>query len=155
MANTWAPLWNGIVYSSVWDESDSVCKVFMTLLALKDSDHVVRMSAYQIGKCARKDEVEVLEALKILSSPDTKRKEQQPFGGRRIKAVPDGWLVLNGEKYREMVREEARKARLRRAQAAYRARKAANKNGTPLPGENACIRAQEAGADVSASDFLE
>ena len=127
--NTWAPLWSGIVASSLWDEPDYVVKVFITMLALKDSDHVVRWNAYQIGRHSRKEEKEVLHALKLLSSPDKKRIEPQEFGGRRIEKVEDGWLILNGEKYRGMVSEEMRKARNMRSQANWRAKKA----GKPLP----------------------
>lgn len=120
--NTFAPLWSGIVDSSIWDEPDPVRILFTTMLASKDSDHVVRKTAYQLGRLARYDEATVLDALKVLSSPDTKRLEKQEFDGRRIKAVEDGWLVLNGEKYRKMVSDEMRKARLRKSQAAFRAR---------------------------------
>lgn len=126
--NTWAPLWSGIVDSSIWDEPDYVVKVFLTMLAVKDADHVVRFNAYQLGRKARKSELEVLEALRILSMPDTKRTEHQEFGGRRIRAVEDGWMVLNGEKYREKVRVEMRRARQRKAQKAYRERQ---KNRVP------------------------
>ena len=65
--NSWAPLWSGIVDSSIWDEPDYVVKVFLTMMALKDSDHIVRLTAYQISKRAKKDELEVLDALKILN----------------------------------------------------------------------------------------
>lgn len=129
--NTWAPLWNGIVYSSLWKESDTVRILFITMMALKDSDDIVRYTAYQIGQLANKDEVEVLEALKVLCSPDTKRKEHQEHAGRRIKAVEEGWLVLNGNKYRDMVRLEMKRAKNRRAQAAWRNRQRAKE----LPGE--------------------
>lgn len=122
---TWAPLWSGIVTSSIWDEPDYVLKIFLTMMALKDSDHVVRLSAYQIGKFAKKGEAEVLEALKILSSPDTKRIEPQEYEGRRIQAVEEGWLILNGQKYRDMVRLEMVRSKNRKAQAAYRARQKA------------------------------
>ena len=145
--NTWAPLWSGIVDSSLWDEPDYVCKVFLTMLAIKDADHVVRLSAYQLGKRARKTEVEVLDALKILSSPDTKRVEKQEFEGRRIQSVEDGWKVLNGEKFRDLVRKEAEKARNRRSQQAYRERQRliAMRQNHPLPGEAAYVRGVEAG----------
>lgn len=122
---TWFPLWSTCVDSSIWDEPDYVVKVFLTMMALKDADHIVRLNAFQLGKRARKSEQEVLDALKVLSSPDTRRVEQQEFEGRRIRAVEDGWLVLNGEKYRAMVSAEMKKARNRRAQAAYRARQKA------------------------------
>lgn len=120
--NTWTPLWSGIVDSSLWEESGDVVKVFMTMLATKDSDHVCRLDAYRIAKKCNLDELYVLDILKILASPDERRKVSQEFDGRRIKGVPDGWLILNGEKYRAMVAEERKKARWRRAQAAKRER---------------------------------
>lgn len=125
--NTWAPIWSGIVDSSLWEESGDVVKVFMTLLATKDSDHVCRLDAYKIKKKCNLDEVQVLEILKLLASPDTRRKVKQEFGGRRIKAVEDGWLVLNGQKYRDLVSIEKRKATLRKAQEKFRAKQRANK----------------------------
>jgi hypothetical protein len=120
--NTWTPLWNGIVESSVWLEPDYVRVIWITLLAIKDSDDVARGSAFQISRKANKTEAETIKALKILASPDKKRLEKQPHDGRRIKKVEDGWLILNGMVYRERVQDEMRKARWRRAQAAKRKR---------------------------------
>lgn len=128
--------------SSIWDEPDYVIKIFLTMMALKDSDHVVRLTPYQIAKRAVKTEDEVMDALKILCAPDKRRKEKQPHDGRRLKAVEDGWLVINGEKYRAMVQEEMRKARWRRAQ---KKRREKIKGGGALPGEAAYERALERG----------
>lgn len=112
--DTFAPIFSKIVDSSLWDEPDHVVKVFLTMLAKKDFDHVVRANAYNISKWSRKTEKEVLEALKVLSSPDKKRLEPQAHEGRRIQKVEGGWLVLNGGHYRKMaqeVSERVRKAR--------------------------------------------
>lgn len=109
--DTFAPIFSRIVDSSLWDEPDHVVKVFLTLLAKKDADHVVRGSAYNISKWSRKTEKEVLDALKVLSSPDKRRLEPQPHEGRRIEKVADGWLVLNGANYRKMAQEVAERAR--------------------------------------------
>lgn len=133
--NTWCPIWSGVTESSVWDEPDYVCKVFVTMLARKDSDHIYRGNAYNLGRQSRKSEKEVLDALKILSSPDGRRIEKQEFNGRRIESVEDGWLILNGEKYRQKVQEEMRKARWRRAQTAKRRRAQALQSGEPITGE--------------------
>lgn len=95
--------------SSLWCEPDFVVKVFLTMIAKKDLDDIVRGSAFNIAQWAKKTEAEVLEALKILAAPDTKRIEPQPFDGRRIRRVPDGWLVLNGSKYRQMMSSESRR----------------------------------------------
>lgn len=111
--NTWAPLWSSIVDSSIWHEPDHVCKIFITMLAIKDADHVVRHNAFQIANKAHKTEKEVIEALKILAAPDKRRLEPQPFDGRRIERVEDGWLVLNGQKYREMMSKIIRREQKR------------------------------------------
>lgn len=127
-----APLWSMIVDSSLWGEPDYVCKIFITMLALKDADDVVRMNPYQLAQRARKTETEVLDALRILSSPDTRRIEPQPHEGRRIQAVEDGWLILNGEKYREMMKREMEKARWRRAQAKQREKQKAREKAKDI-----------------------
>lgn len=119
--NTWAPIFSKIVDSSLWMEPDWVVKVFLTMLAKKDADFVVRGSAFNIAQWAKKTEQETLEALKILSSPDTKRIEPQPYDGRRIKRVEDGWLILNGELYRNLMVQENERARKRRWAAEKRA----------------------------------
>jgi len=80
-------------------------KIFLTMLAKQDRDHVVRASAYNIGKWSRKGEKVVLDALAILAAPDTKRLEPQPFDGRRIEKREDGWFIFNAQKYQdEMVK---------------------------------------------------
>lgn len=135
--NTWAPLWSRIVDSSIWSEPDTVRIVFVTMLAKKDSDHVVRATAFNIAKWANKAEEEVLKALKVLSSPDKRRVEPQPHEGRRIEKVEDGWLMLNGEEYRKMVQNEMRKARLRRAQDTYRKK---HQHDVPLKGEVKAVK---------------
>lgn len=146
-----------IVNSSLWHEPDYVVKVFITMMALKDSDHIVRLNAFQLADMAKKTEVEVLDALKVLSSPDTKRKEPQEFEGRRIKAVEEGWLILNGEKYRDMLSIEMTRARNRRSAEAFRQRqkdlKKYPKPGKPLPGEMAHKKHVESGGDLNTDAF--
>lgn len=126
--SSWTPLWSQAVESSLWDEPDAVVKVFLTMMALKDEDHVCRYDAYALARKSRKTEVEVLEILKILASPDTKKLTPQPFEGRRIQAVEGGWLILNGEKYREMVQREMKRRRDARAARAYRERQKEKKH---------------------------
>ena len=111
---SFAPVFSKIVESSLWSEPDYVCKVFVTLLAIKNSDHVARITAYALGrKCWPADldgaEKRALDALAILGAPDTRRIEPQPYEGRRIQKVEDGWLILNGQAYEDMAREITRK----------------------------------------------
>jgi hypothetical protein len=108
--NSWAPIWSMIVDSSLWDEPYHVRLLFITMLALKDADNIVRYDGYLLGKKAHITPEECLEAMSVLSSPDTKRQafeclEKQEFDGRRIEKVDGGWLILNGPKYRSMIQK--------------------------------------------------
>lgn len=125
--NTFAPLFSTIVDSSLWCEPDHVVKVFLTMMAKKDADMIVRGSAFNIAQWAKKTEAETLDALKILSSPDTKRIEKQAFEGRRIERVEEGWLILNGKFYRELMVKENERARKRRWAAEKRAQESEEK----------------------------
>lgn len=115
-------MFSKIVTSSIWSEPDHVRIVFVTMLALKKHDHRVYATAYQLSLYARKTEHEVLDALRVLSSPDTKRIEPQEFEGRRIEKQEDGsWLVLNGRLYQELMTAGNDRARKRRWAAEKRA----------------------------------
>lgn len=113
----YVPLFSKIVDSSLWCEPDFVVKVFLTMLAKKDRDGVVRGTAFNIAQWAKKTEAEVLESLKVLSSPDTKRLEPQPNDGRRIERVEDGWLILNAEYYQKLMQKANRQQYQRNWQA--------------------------------------
>lgn len=132
----------------------------MTMIATKDSDHICRLDAYRIANKCKLDELVVLDILKLLASPDTRRQLKQEFDGRRIKAVEDGWLVLNGEKYRKMVSDEMKKARNRKSQAAWRKRKQENNislgsgGSNRLRGEDAVQNAIKLGATESETDKM-
>lgn len=126
--NTWTPLWSKVVDSSIWLEDKNTRILFITMLALKDRDHIVRRGAFELSRKANLTEAEVLESLKILQSPDTKRLEAQEFDGRRIEKVDDGWFMLNGEKYRKAMQELYRKDYKRGKQAEYRAGETGQEN---------------------------
>jgi hypothetical protein len=103
----WTPIWSQIVESSLWEEPDYVVKVFLSMLAKKDENFIVRGDVYTIAKYANKrDQMdEVIEAIRVLESPDTKKPlVKQDFDGRRIERVENGWLILNGAKYRAMIK---------------------------------------------------
>ena len=108
--------------SSIWLEDKNTRILFVTMLALKDRDHVVRHGAFELSRKANLTEAEVLESLKVLQSPDTKRLEPQEFEGRRIEKTEGGWLMLNGEKYRKAMQDLYRKEYKRIKQAEYRSR---------------------------------
>jgi len=134
--STWSPLFAKIVESSLWSESDLVCKIFITLLAKKDCNQTVQASAYTIGQWAHKSEAEALQALKILSEPDRHRIEPQPYEGRRIQKIAGGWLILNGQMYEDLMRKISRRIYKAKKEREYRAMK----RGGPLPGEVQAVK---------------
>src|SRR5688572_19625127 len=73
--------------SSIWEEPYHVRILWITLMARKKSDQVVYADEYKLRKWSNLNTIEeVSDALRVLSSPDTKRPNQ-PFEGRRIEKV--------------------------------------------------------------------
>ena len=99
------PVFADIIDSSIWEEPDFVIKVFLSMLAKKKRGGYVWGSVFNVSRWAKKSEAETMEALRILSSPDTKRLEPQPFEGRRIQKVDGGWLIINAEYYQRKMKE--------------------------------------------------
>lgn len=130
-------------------------KVFVTMLVLKDSEHVYYGNVYNLSRQSRKSQEEVMQALQVLSSPDRLRSDKQDDGGRRIKAVEDGWEIVNGQKYRELISKEMKLARDRKAKQAQRLRDKMNppRRGRPLAGELAAIKAMKNGNQKLADDI--
>lgn len=125
--NTWSPIWSQIVDSSLWEEPYYVRVLFTSMLALKDVDFVVKLDTYKLAKRANMKEQEVIDGLKILCAPDGRRVGPQEHEGRRVEEVEGGWLILNGEKYRAMIKtvaEERKRERNRLWMAKHRAMKA-------------------------------
>ena len=129
--DSFTPIFSKIVDSSIWEETYQVRVLWTTILALKDSDHVVRYNAYRLARRANMTEQEVIDALEVLLKPDTRRLEEQPYDGRRLEKVEDGYLVLNGHVYEQMMRDVSRKVYKARKEREYRERKrtGGNQNG--------------------------
>ena len=112
-------LFSEIIASTVWREPDHVRLVWITMLALKDRWHIVSASIPGLADFAKVGLEQCEEALEVLSSPDTysRTKENE---GRRIKRVEGGWLILNGEKYRNKMSLDERREYQRIKQSEYR-----------------------------------
>lgn len=151
MKNTFAPIFTKILDSSLWEEPYTVRLLFVTMLALKDADHVVRYNDYQLHRRANMKLEEVKEGLKILQNPDIRRGGQE-FEGRRIKQVEDGWLILNGQEYEEQMRLISRRVYQARKQREYRDAKRVRSG--PLPGENSHAMAEETGDQRAADNVV-
>lgn len=87
-------LYADIVDSSIWDEDSDTCKVWVTLLALKDSTGYVRGSIGWLAKKARVSVDVCVKAITILESPDPASRTED-HEGRRISRDAHGWEILN------------------------------------------------------------
>lgn len=123
-----------MLQSSIWREDPAVCKVWMTMLMLKDEKGIVEAS---VGGLADASRVSVEDAQRALQSflapdPDSKSKNDE---GRRIREVPRGWLVINHEQYAGLKDEAGAfaraKVKTRERQQRHREKKSAG-GGEPV-----------------------
>ncbi len=130
---TWCKLFGSIVTSTIWQEDLPTKVVWITMLAMKDRDGVVHGSVPGLAKMAGVSIEECLRALEKFKGPDAYSRSQE-WGGRRIKDVDGGWVILNHLKYRDE-KGDYRREYNRRKQAEYRQKKKENpfkKVGVPL-----------------------
>jgi hypothetical protein len=120
-------LFSSILASTIWRADDKTRLVWITMLAMSNREGVVEASIPGLADFAHVTLPECEDALKNLSSPDTYSRTKTN-GGRRIKEVDGGWLLLNHGKYRETMSREERKEYNRVKQRETRARRAAVSN---------------------------
>jgi len=116
-------LFSSILDSTVWQESKETRLVWVTMLVMKDRRQIVESSVPGLAKRAGVEIFECEAALEKLRAPDpySRTKENE---GRRIQDVEGGWLILNGEKYRNAMSADERRAYKAAKQREYRERKA-------------------------------
>jgi hypothetical protein len=135
-------LFESIVTSTIWQEDLATKVVWVTMLALKNRNHVVEASVPGLAHVAGVSLAECEAALKRFESPDPYSRSRE-FDGRRIERCDGGWVILNGEKFQKLLSLEDRREYKRVKQAEYRAR------GKPLPGEVEAVKAYERGDSKS------
>lgn len=111
-----------ITDSSIWDQPDHVCKIWITLLAMADWHGCVYASLPGLANRARKSIREVEEALEVFRAPDPYSRSPE-HDGRRLVDIDGGWMLLNYTKHREAKNAEA----LRESKRLYAARARAAK----------------------------
>lgn len=122
-------LFSEIVESTIWQEPNDCRVLWITLLALKDREHVVRATIPYLSKVSNISVEQTEEYLERFQQPD-KYSRSQEHEGRRIAKVDGGWFVLNGEKYRQKLSKIDRQEQVRVAVAKHRkARKVAQWDG--------------------------
>jgi len=104
----YAKLFSEILASTIWQESNHIKIVWITMLAMKDERHEVMASVPGLAKMAGVSREQCEEGLNVLSSPDVDSRSQE-YQGRRILKCDGGWKILNGEKFRKKMSLEAKK----------------------------------------------
>jgi hypothetical protein len=145
-------LFGSLIGSTIWREEDHVRLVWITMLALKDRRQMVEASVPGLADFARVPIAKCVQALKVLSAPDefSRSKEHE---GRRIREVEGGWLILNGEKYREKMNSDERREANRIYQKNWRTRNV-SKQPEPLPGQAKYEQAANNGATAQQLDQI-
>lgn len=126
-------LFTKILDSSIWLEPMPTRIVWLTMIAAMDDDGMVQFaSVANLAHRARVSELEASEAVRTLESPD-RNSSDHDHEGRRIERVPGGWIVLNANKYRELVSRVVAKEKTRIRVAKFRETKRARDAGGNAP----------------------
>lgn len=144
-------LFSTILDSTVWTNTPKEVKLlWITMLLKKDRDQIVRASLVGLAKCAELTIEEAETALEFLMSPD-KNSHSKDHDGRRVLKVDDGWFIVQGQKYRDLLSVEERREYNRKYMAEYRAaqKKKALSKGKPMDGEEKYLKEIEEGGDGS------
>lgn len=121
--NGYVKLFQSILGSSIWAGTDADLRVWIAMLVLKDRHHVVRLSLPGLANIARVSLQDCAAAIIKFQQPD-KYSTSTEFEGRKIQELGQGgWLVLNGQKYADMLSYDQRLEYQRVKQAEYRARR--------------------------------
>lgn len=154
--NGFALLWGKILDSSIWvKESKETRLVWITLLAMKNSEGKIWSSVIGLAHRAKVSQEECKTALHILLSPDpddTSKVEE----GRRIREIPGGWEVINHDLYRFSTEAKREFWRVQKAEQRKKTTgKKKRRTRTVLPGELAGVRALESGDEQAADRIME
>ena len=99
----------GIVHSSVWSESLETRVLWVTILAMCNSQGFVSASRSGLQRAANIPLDTFDLALSILESPDQDSRSSE-YEGRRIEKCDGGWYVLNYKRYREFTYSDSPEA---------------------------------------------
>lgn len=135
----WTPLFSTIIDSSVWKTSKETRLVWITLLAKKNRDGFVRAALWALARDAGVTEQECREALDVLEAPDPESHCKE-YGGRRIKPVDGGWVVLNHFLYRDLISKANQRVKQAAWQKEYRKRRKVEEHQASCDGAREAIK---------------
>ena len=156
-------LFQSILASTIWDESNDTRIVWITLLAMADKYGRVEGSVPGLAVFARLPVPATRRALARLMAPDkdSRSKEQD---GRRIMEIEGGWHLVNHAKYREKMGADERREYLKLKQREYRRKHpsttvnnvsdtdTASTHASPSPSPKASPSLEKRARGVSAED---
>ena len=98
-------LFSCILSSTIWQESDKTLRVWIAMLASKNAEGFVEGSIPGFAHISKVSIPDLLEAVRILSSPDP-YSSNPANDGRRIQPVNGGWVVLNHKEWRDKLQQQ-------------------------------------------------
>lgn len=123
---SYSKLSSSIIHSTIWDQPPVVCKVWITMLAMKDRHGEVMASVPGLAHAARVSVDQVQAALEHFKAADPHSRTKED-DGRRIEEIDGGWLILNHAKYRDLQSSEVTAAKSAERVRRHRERKRAEK----------------------------
>lgn len=134
--------------SSVWCLSKEARILWVTMLLKKNGEQIVEASLPGLARAANLTVEETKKALRELMSPDpdSRTKDEE---GRRVVKVEGGWLIVNGNKYRDILTESERRERNRIRMSRIRG------SSYGLPGEQRFVDAEKRGDQQGADQVLD
>lgn len=150
--NGYTKLFQSLVTSSLWTESDRTRIVWITILAMADKHGEIQASVPGLARLAGVPVEDCEKAIDLFLSPD--RHSRTPdHDGRRIEKIDGGWAILNHAKYRAMASDADRKnqsaERVKRHRERYKALHVTQSNA-PLRTGNADVMPERDKADTEA-----
>jgi hypothetical protein len=133
--SNYTKLFHSINTSTIWRSPHPTRIVWITMLTLTSKTGTVEGSIPGLADIARVTLDECVAALAELSAPD-EWSRTTAHEGRRIEAIPGGWMILNFEDYRNRTGIEDVREYNRIKQAEYRKRKASKSKVSPLVEDN-------------------
>ena len=121
MKSTYTKLFQRILYSTIWSEDDKTRIVWITMLAMADSEGNIASSIPGLSRAANVDMESVQNAIAKFLSPD-EYSGTKDHEGRRVEEIEGGWRLLNHAKYRNLMSLEHRRDYNRLKQQEYRIR---------------------------------
>ncbi len=152
MSVNYTILKSSIIYSTIWDEDAETCKVWVTMLAMRNKDGEIFSSMPGLAHASRIGLEKTVASVQKFLSPD-KLSTTQEFEGRRIEEISGGWRLLNHEK----VKAEAQAANKATYMAGYMKDKRAHEKrakSLPTKGESEYMAALKRGASESELDSI-